>query len=59
MEFTYYIEYLNKNKGYLVDRVSFTGPQAHEDCVRWGQKNLDNFNLDMVKIEIIEPLKEG
>ncbi len=58
MEIIYYIVFLNKDKGFKVDRVNFTGYEAYEDCVRWGRENLENFNLDMVKIEFLEPSKE-
>jgi hypothetical protein len=58
MEIIYYIDFLNKDKGFKVDRVTFTGYEAYEDCVRWGRENLENFNLDMVKLEFLEPSKE-
>ena len=58
METIYYIDFLNKDKGFKVDRVNFTGHEAYEDCVRWGQENLENFNLDMVKIEFMKFCKE-
>ncbi|MCF8293337.1 MAG: hypothetical protein K9I70_05965 [Chitinophagaceae bacterium] len=58
MELVYYIEYLNKDKGFKIDRITFTGPNAHQDCVRWGQENLENFNRDMVKIEFVDTFKE-
>lgn len=54
----YYIEYLNKDKGFKIDRITFTGPNAHQDCVRWGQENLENFNLDIIKIEFVDTFKE-
>jgi hypothetical protein len=34
MDTIYYIEFLNKDKGFKVDRVNFTGHEAYEDCVR-------------------------
>ncbi|MCX8482559.1 MAG: hypothetical protein ORN50_03190 [Crocinitomicaceae bacterium] len=58
MELICYIEYLNKDKGFKVDKISFTGTNAHQDCVRWGRENLGNFNLDMVKIEFVDTFKE-
>jgi hypothetical protein len=58
MRTIYYIEYLNKDKGFKVDKISFTGTNAHQDCLRWGRLNLENFNLDMVKIEFLEPRNE-
>jgi len=45
---TYYIEYLNKNKGFEKTRIDF---DSYEKAVKWGVKNLDFFNHDMVKIE--------
>jgi hypothetical protein len=58
LELEYYIEYLNKDKGFEIDRITFTGPNAYQDCVRWGQENLGNFNIDMVKIEFVDTFKE-
>jgi hypothetical protein len=57
MRTIYYIEFLNKDKGFKVDRVNFTGHDSYEDCVRWGRLNLENFNLDMVKIQFVETVK--
>lgn len=48
----YYIEYLNKDKGFKQDRKSF----LEEWCaVDWGKTNLDNFHPDMVKFQPITP----
>jgi len=44
---SYYIEFLNKDKGFKKDRKKFTD---YEKAVSYGKKNLDNFNMDMVKI---------
>ena len=44
------IEYLNCKKDFQKDSVQFKGPQAYEEAVTWGKKNLDNFHLDMIKI---------
>jgi len=57
MEIIYYMEFLNKDKGFKADRVNFNGHDSYEDCVRWGQENLENFKLDMVKIQFVETLK--
>jgi hypothetical protein len=58
MDIIYYIDFLNKDKGFKVDRVTFTGHDSYEDCVCWGRENLENFNLDMVKIVFLETSKE-
>ncbi len=54
MEIIYYIEFLNKDKGFKVDRVTLTDHEAYKDYVRWGCKNWENLNRDMVKIEFRE-----
>ncbi len=46
----YYIEFLNKDKGFKQDKKTFTN---YEVAVNWGKSNLGNFNTDMVKIEFI------
>ena len=45
---SYYIEFLNKNKGFKKDRKEFSD---YEKAVSYGKKNLDNFNMDMVKMQ--------
>jgi hypothetical protein len=50
---TCFIEYLNASKNFQKDIVYFEGANAYEDAVEWGKANLDNFNLDMIKIQII------
>ena len=50
-EETVYIEYLNKDKGFRVDRKTFKGKNAYEDAVKWAEKNLGRFNPDMIKFE--------
>jgi hypothetical protein len=57
MEFIYYIEFLNKDKGFMIDTITFNGPNSYKDCINWGQQNLENFNLDMVKVGNSETLK--
>ena len=44
----YYIEYLNKNKGFKKDKIEFDN---YEKALDYGKKNLDNFKNDMIKIE--------
>lgn len=41
-----YIEFLNKDKGFKVDRKEF---ESYEIAIEWGVANLDNFHIDMVK----------
>ena len=50
-EETVYIEYLNKDKGFRVDKKTFKGKNAYEDAVKWAEKNLGRFNPDMIKFE--------
>jgi len=42
----YYIEFLNKNKGFKRDKKEFA---SYEDAIAWGRKNLGNFNSDMIR----------
>lgn len=49
---TYYISYLNKDDKFKPTDKEFTGENAFEDAVKWGRKNLDNFNTDMVKTKV-------
>jgi hypothetical protein len=42
---TCYIDYLNKKKNFLKDRKFFN---SYEDATKWGLKNIENFNLDMI-----------
>ncbi|HQT24024.1 hypothetical protein [Daejeonella sp.] len=51
MEEKYIIEYLNCKKNFQKDSVQFQGPSAYEKALAWGKENLENFNLDMIKIE--------
>jgi hypothetical protein len=44
---SFYIEYLNKDKGFKKDRKKFTD---YQKAVSYGKKNLSNFNMDMIKI---------
>lgn len=46
----YIIEYLNCKKNFQKESVQFQGPHAYEEAVKWGKENLENFNLDMVKV---------
>ena len=48
---TIYIEYLNKKKGFQKDKKVFNGVNAYEEAVKWGRKNLENFNLDMIRFQ--------
>ena len=43
-----YIEYLNKDNGYKVARKDF---DSFDSARSWGQQNIDNFILDMIKIK--------
>jgi len=46
-----YIEFLNKDKKFKKDRIEFTGPNAFNDAVEWGRKNLQKFNADMISFD--------
>jgi hypothetical protein len=41
-----YIEYLNKEKKFKKDIISF---KSYEEAVEWGKKHFDKFNSDMIK----------
>jgi hypothetical protein len=43
-----YIDYLNKKKGFKQDRIKFN---SYQDAVKWGRKNFDKFDPDMIKYE--------
>jgi hypothetical protein len=45
-----YIEYLNKDDSYKVARKDF---DSFESARSWGQENIDNFILDMIKIKVL------
>ena len=46
----YIIEYLNCKKDFQKDSVQFKGTHAYEEAVTWGKKNLENFNIDIIKV---------
>ena len=50
MEEQYIIEYLNCKKNFQKDSLKFQGVRAYEKAVAWGKENLENFNLDMIKV---------
>jgi len=41
-----YIEFMNKDKGFKVDRKSF---KSYEEAKKWASKNFERFNPDMIK----------
>jgi len=45
-----FIRYMNKDKGFKEDKKHFN---SYKDAVKWGRKELGNFNLDMVEYEHI------
>lgn len=51
MDDVVYIEFMNKEKGFRKDRIEFKGKHAYKDAVKWGENNIDNFKIDMVKFE--------
>jgi hypothetical protein len=40
-----YIKFLNKNKNFSIDIVEF---ETYELAIKWGKKNIENFNLDSI-----------
>lgn len=46
----YIIEYLNSKKNFQKDSMQFQGPNSYEQAIKWGKDNLENFNLDMIKV---------
>ena len=44
-----YIEFLNKDKNFQKDTVSFKGNKAWKDAIVWGKSNLENFDEDMIR----------
>ena len=50
MKEEYIIEYLNSKKNFQKNSVQFKGPSAYEKAVAWGKENLENFNLDMIRV---------
>ena len=47
--YEYYIEWFNTTNGKTC-KNNFTGQTAFEDALSWGKKNLENFNLEMVRL---------
>ena len=44
----FFIEYMNKDNNFKIDRIYFDN---YENAKNWGRDNLDNFNLDLIKYE--------
>jgi hypothetical protein len=40
-----HIDYLNKKKNFQRDRKFF---KSYDDATKWGLKNIENFNRDMI-----------
>jgi hypothetical protein len=49
-----YIQYRNAKKKFAIDKKYFRGDDAYMDAVKWGRKNIPNFNMDMVTFEIAD-----
>lgn len=45
---TFYIDYLNKDKGFKQDRIYFT---TWDEAREWSIDNLEVFNPDVIKVE--------
>lgn len=52
----FYIEFLNKKKGFKKDKVYFS---SYEEAIDWGRKNLETFSPDMIKIKMFEKAEGG
>jgi hypothetical protein len=50
----YIIEYLNCKKGFQKDYVKFKGSHAYQHTIKWGIKNLENFNMDMIQVNYLD-----
>ena len=50
-EETFYIDFLNKKKGFKQDRIEF---KSHDAAVKWAKKNFDKFNSDMIKTKSVK-----
>ena len=46
-----YIEFLNKKKNFQKDEITFKGENSLSEAIKWGKKNIDNFNMDMIKFK--------
>jgi hypothetical protein len=46
---SFYIEFLNKKKGYSKDVAYF---ETYDKAISWGREFLENFNSDMIKISL-------
>ena len=44
----FYIEYLNKDKNFTVDKIYFNN---YQDALIWAKSNLLKFNPDIIKFE--------
>ena len=44
-----YIDFLNKKNNFKKDRIYFEGVSCINDAINWGQNNLDNFNMEMIR----------
>lgn len=48
----YYVEYYNKSKNFAKNKKTFKGNESQQvlnNAINWGRKNLENFNIDMIK----------
>ena len=43
-----YIEFLNKEKNFRLDRIEF---ETIEEAINWGSENLEKFRLDFIKFD--------
>lgn len=50
-----YIDFLNKDKGFQQDRIYF---DSYEDAVKWGRKNFERFDSDMIRYQSVNEEKD-
>lgn len=52
----FYIEFLNKKKGFKKDKIYF---RSYEEAIDWSRKNLESFSPDMIKVKMFEKSEGG
>ena len=51
MKGRYYVDFLNKDKGFTPDRIYFEGEKAYDNAKKWCLENLEKFDLDFIGYE--------
>lgn len=55
---THFIEYLDSKNNFQKTKKEFKGENSYENALKWGKKNIPNFNSDMVRMEQSESSKK-